>query len=386
MPALIVGAAGLAVCALAWRLGASPESRQQLFVSYLYAYMFWVGIPLGCLAILMLQHLTGGAWGLAIRRLLETGTRMLPLMAILFLPLIFGMRDLYDWTRDEHLHGLKAHWLTVDGFIWRAAAYFLIWLVLAFFLNKWSKDQDRGENPRLARRMQLISGPGLLLYGFTVTFAAVDWVMSLEYHWYSTIYGMLFIVGQALGTLALMIALLALLSRRHPLSDVVTINHFNDLGNLLLAFVLLWAYISFSQYLIIWSANIAEETPYYVQRAQATSWKYIALILIIFHFFVPFLLLLSRRTKRSVSALVTVALIIVASRFVDLFWLISPAVEYHAHAGAVEFHGFRLHWLDVLAPIAIGGIWVAYFIMQLQRRPLVPPHDPRLQEVHHHHG
>jgi hypothetical protein len=385
-PALLAGVAGLAICIVTLMRSSTPEARTQFFVSYLFAYMFWIGIPLGCFSILMLQHLTGGAWGLVMRRLLEGGTRMLPLMALFFIPLTFGMGDLYAWMHDQNLHGFKADWLTKDGFINRAIVYFAIWIVIAFFLNKWSKDQDRGDRPNSTRKLQFISGPGLLIYGMTITGAAVDWVMTLDHHWYSTIYGMLFIVGQGLGTLAMMIVLVALLSQTRPLSEVVTTNHFNDLGNLLLAFVLLWAYVSFSQYLIIWSGNIAEETPYYATRT-LTNWKYIALVLIILHFFVPFLLLVSRKTKRSIPMLVSVAVWIVLMRFVDLFWMIQPsvAIEGHGHQPGQLGH-FHVHWLDIVAPIGIGGVWIAVYIWQIQRRPLVPPHDPRLLEVQHHHG
>jgi hypothetical protein len=358
------------------------------------------------MALLMLQHLSGGGWGLVIRRLLESATRMLPLMVLLFLPILLGLftQDrLYVWTVDaerEHLHlgngadhSFRGAWLSTGFFLLRTAFYFLVWLAFSFMLNRWSVAQDlraydRAESPRNIRRIQRVSGGGLLVYGLTCTFAAVDWVMSLDPLWYSTIWGVIFMIGQALSTIALMIALLSILSQVRPLSDFVTIGHFHDLGNLLLAFTMLWAYVSFSQYLIIWSGNLAEETPYYVYRTSG-AWKFIALALIVLHFFVPFLLLLSRRTKRTVGTLTLVALGILAMRFVDLYWTVKP-MYWQGHGHAEHFRnipGALPHWLDIAAPVGIGGIWIWLFIDKLRRLPLIPPHDPRVverREVAHH--
>jgi hypothetical protein len=400
-PALIAGAAGLLLCAIGFLV-----ARPQFYLAWLYAYLFWIGLALGSMALLMLQHLSGGGWGLVIRRLLESATRMLPVMALLFVPILLGLftQDrLYVWTLEdkrEHLHlgheGFRGTWLSTGFFLARTAFYFLVWLGFAFVLNRWSVDQDvrpydRTESPRGIRRIQRVSGGGLLIYGLTTTFAAFDWVMSLDPLWYSTIWGVIFMIGQALSTIALMIALLALLSQVKPLSDFVGITHFHDLGNLLLAFTMLWAYVSFSQYLIIWSGNIAEETPFYVYRTNG-AWKYVALALIVLHFFVPFLLLLSRRTKRTVRYLTFVALGILVMRFVDLYWVVKP-MYYQGHGHETHFANLATmpalpHWLDIAAPIGIGGVWVWLFINQLRRLPLIPPHDPRVverpKEVHHH--
>ncbi len=375
--ALIAGVVGL----ILWALSMLFTPQQQVMRSYLLAYIFWFGMAIGSFAILMLQHVTGGRWGLAIRRLLESASRLLPLMAIFFIPLIFGLRPLYIWT--EH----HSWYLNIPFFLGRALLYFVIWLTFAFLLNRWSYEQDHSSDPRIARKLQLLSGPGLLLYGLTVTFAAVDWVMSLDPEWYSTIYGMIFMTGQALGSLALMTAVLALLSRYRPLSEMLDRGIFNDLGNLLLTFTMLWAYTSFSQYLIIWSGNIAEETPYYVYRTHG-GWQAVALFLIIFHFFVPFMLLLSRRTKRSVRDLSTLAIAIVVLRLVDLHWTIVPQwlQGQHKISHEAQVPRFALHWLDIVAPIGIGGIWIAAFLWQVKKRPLLPVHDPRLKEVSAHHG
>ena len=369
--ALLVGGAALGICIV----GAFPNP-DQFFRSYLVGYLFWIGIALGSLAILMLHQMVGGAWGFVICRTLESATRTLPLMGLLFVPLLFGMHHVYVWARPEavaadELLQHKSPYLNFPFFATRAAIYFTIWIGIAYFMNKWSAELDRAAEPSLVRRLQRLSGPGLLLYGLTVSFAFVDWVMSLEPHWFSTVYGVMFMIGQALGALAFAIVVTALLVKRKPLSDVVAPSHFHDLGNLLLAFVMLWAYIAFSQYLIIWSGNLPEEIPWYLQRSSG-GWQWVALLLFLFHFCLPFLVLLSRGAKRRVRILMTVAATLTVMRLVELFWLVAPA-----------FHpaGFRLHWMDLGAPIGIGGIWIALFVWQLGKRALLPVYDPRLKEA-----
>ncbi len=367
----VVGGVALAVYVLGGYF-----NRGQFFQSYLVAFLFWNGIALGCVAILMLQHLTGGAWGLVIRRILESGAGTLPLMAVLTLPRLLGLRDLYSWTRPEVVAGdpilkHKELYLNVPFFLARMAFYFAAWLALAYFLNKWSTEQDRTADPSIAGRLQSLSGGGLVLYGLTITFASIDWVMSLEPHWFSTIYGMLFMVGQALATMAFVIAVLMLLANRKPLSDVVTASHFHDLGTLMFAFVMLWAYIAFSQFLIIWSGNLREEIPWYLRRF-AGGWAWLAVLVLLFHFALPFLLLLSRDIKSNRRVLAGIAIGLLVMRLVDLFWLVIPG------------SGQQINWMDFVAPVAIGGIWVAWFIWNLKRRPLLPLHDPRLSEAAHH--
>jgi len=368
---LIVGGVALAVCALG-----GYSNRAQFFQSYLVAYLFWIGIALGCVAILMLQHLTGGAWGLVIRRILEAGTTTLPLMAVLALPWLLGLHDLYSWTRPDVVAGdpilrHKQLYLNVPFFLARMAFYFTAWLALSYFLNKWSTEQDRTADPSIVGRFQGLSGGGLVLYGFTVTFASIDWVMSLEPHWFSTIYGMLFIVGQALATMAFVIAVLMLLANREPLSGIVTASHFHDLGTLMFAFVMLWAYISFSQFLIIWAGNTREEIPWYLRRF-AGGWLWLALLILLFHFALPFLLLLSRTIKSNRRVLAAVAIALLVMRQVDLYWLVIPGLHQ------------QINWMDFAAPVGVGGLWGAAFIWNLKRRPLLPLHDPRLSEATHH--
>ena len=369
--ALVVGVVFLLPCIAGWFF-----SPGQFFHSYLLAYIFWVAIALGCLAILMLQHVTGGAWGLVIRRLLESATRTIPLMALLFLPLALGMRVLYVWARPEEVSREailqhKSFYLTVPFFWLRAAFYFLVWYTLARFLNKWSLEQDRAAQPRIARRLQALSAPGLVLFGLTATFASVDWVMSLEPEWFSTIFGLLFIAGQGLSAMAFVIAAVVILAKQKPLSQVISPGHLHDLGKLLLAFVMIWAYFAFSQYLIIWSGNLPEEISWYARRLGA-GWQWVGLALVVFHFALPFLLLLSRDFKRRASLLGRLAAAVIVMRLVDLFWLIAP--------------GFRpesigVHWMDLAAPVGLGGIWLAFFAGQLKQRPLLPIGDPNLEQA-----
>lgn len=364
--ALWIGFAALGVC-----VAGAFRSPAQFFHSYLFAFLFWTGMALGCLAIAMLQHLTGGAWGMIIRRLVESGSRTLPLMALLFIPVYFGLPWIYPWARSMDLPRQQLEYLNVHFFLARALLYFLIWLTMAYSLSKWSSEQDRHGDRGFPRKMRVLSGPGLVLYGFTATFAAVDWIMSLEPRWYSTIFGLLNIGGQLLSAMAFVIAVLFLLTRSHPLGRVLQPRHMHDLGKLLLAFVMIWAYLAFSQLLIIWSGNLPEEIPWYVHRLEG-GWGWVGVSLILFHFALPFFLLLSRDLKRTAPALALLAVGVIVMRAVDLFWLIAP-----------EFSPgrFHIHWMDIAAPVGVGGIWMAVFARQLKTRPLLPVGDPLLAEA-----
>ncbi|MGA2594509.1 MAG: hypothetical protein ABSH32_31810, partial [Bryobacteraceae bacterium] len=341
----------------------------------LWCYMFYIGVTLGCTALLMLQYLTGGAWGMVIRRPCEAAARTLPLLLILFLPIAIGIPRLYRWSHADivaHdpvlLH--KAVYLNVPFFLIRAAIYFAGWLIIAYFLYKWSGEQDRGDT-RAAGRLAAISGPGLAFYGFSVTFMAIDWILSLDPDWFSTIFGLLFIAGEALSALAFLICLLVILNNRPPLAGVLTHRHLHDIGKLLLAFVMVWAYFSFSQFLIIWAGNLPDEIPWYVERLRG-GWGYIGLSLVFLHFALPFALLLSRDIKRNFKLLRAVAVLVIVMRFVDLYWLVAP-----------DFRkgNFGVSWMDFLAPVGLGGIWLATFLWQLERRPLMPVGDPELEEA-----
>jgi hypothetical protein len=348
----------------------------QFFRSYLAAYLLVLAITLGCLALAMVHQVSGGAWGVVIRRVLGAATRTLPVLTLMFVPVVAGMSYLYPWANasvvahDEALQW-KRPYLNVPFFLMRAAIYFAAWNAIAFFLNKWSLDQDRTGDPRYARQMQVMSAGGLVVYGLTITFASFDWLMSLEPHWFSTIYGVLVMGGQGLAGMAFAIVVLERLSRRPPLREIVTQSHFHDLGNLLLAFVMLWAYFSFSQYLIIWSGNLPEEAEWYLHRLGA-GWKFVGLALVVFHFAVPFVLLLSRAVKRQGRTLAMVAGFVLLMRYVDLFWLTAPAF----HPDSV-----RIHWLDVVLPLSLGAIWAGCFVLQLRTRALLPLHDPEFAEA-----
>jgi hypothetical protein len=375
--ALIAGVVGLLLCLLGVYL-----DPVQFFRSYLVAYLFWLSIPLGCLAILMIHHLVGGTWGAVIRRMLEAATRTLPLLLVLFVPLWFGLEDLYTWAdpevvaKDPMLQH-KSAYLNTPFFLLRVAGYFAIWLVLSYVLNRGSRRQEEASDwtadETARRRLRLLSGPGLALYGLTVTFAAVDWMMSLEPMWYSTVYGLRIAAGQLLAGLAMAIVITSWLAEREPLLEVLTPDHFQDLANFLLTFVMTWIYVAFSQYLIIWSGNLPEEIPWYLRRGSG-SWGWVALCLLLFHFIVPFVLLLARPLKRRASLLAALAAGLLFVHLVELFWLVMPAF-YPA--------GLYVHWLDIIAPVAVGGMWMALFFWQLKRRSLLPL-APNLQGTHEH--
>jgi len=373
--ALVVGLLGLAVCAAGIFLIPAPTFR-----GYLVAYQFWLGIALGSLALLMIYHLTGGGWGLLLRRLLESSTRTLPLLALLFLPLLLGLDELYVWTGnaagEAHPPEGKFEWyLTVPGYIVRAAIYFAVWLGLAWLLNRWSRQQDRTDDPRLAARMATLSGPGLVAFVLTLTLAAVDWVMSLEPHWFSTIFAVVFGVTQLLAALALAIVALYALSSSPPLAQLVSPRYSRDLGNLLLALVMIWIYVVYSQFFLIWIGNLPEEIVWYLPRLSG-GWEGLILVVVGLQFALPFLLLLFRGVKQRLGSLAGVGAIILATCLIHLFWQIVPA-----------FPPARLvdHWPDavgtLVAFLGIGGIWVAVFLHQLGNAPLVAPRDPMLEEV-----
>jgi hypothetical protein len=348
----------------------------QFYQSYLFGYVFWIGITLGCLGILMLHHLVSGSWGFVIQRITEAGTKTSTLMAVLFLPLLVGLTHIYHWSRPGGVMGgeimrFKSAYLSVPGFVFRAAIYFALWIGMSTLLSRWSKRQDQTADPQLTRSARLLSAPGLIAYVLTATFASIDWVMSLDPRWYSSIYGMVFVVGQALSSLALAIIAISLLARYSPFDGILTQRHFHHLGNMLLAFTMLWAYMAFSQLIIIWSGNLPNENFWYVNRL-GPGWKFVAAFLIVGHFFVPFLVLLSRRAKQSARSLALIASLLLVMRVVDDYWLIVPSF----HPGAVH-----VHWLDISVPVAIGGFWLAIFLRYLKQNSLIPLHDPRFTAV-----
>jgi hypothetical protein len=374
--ALIAGVVGLVICVIG--IFKAPD---RFFPSYLLAFMFVLGLSLGSLGLLMLQHLTGGNWGIIIRRPLESATRVLALVAVLFVPIFFGMKYLYAAWLNAPLSGegslsdFQRTYLTPNGFRIRAVLYFGIWLILVFLFNRWSREQDVNREDRgLRRRLKMLAGPGIILYVFVMTFAAIDWVMSLSPHWASTIYGFLFVAGQLISSMSLMIAMVVLLARSGPLSGVLQPRHIHDLGKLLLAFLMLWAYFDFSQLIIIWSGNQPEEISFYRTRLYS-EWGVVAIVVVIFHFFVPFFLLLSRDLKRNTNLLPKVAVWLIFMRLVDLFWMTRPEFTPNAWPNL---------W-DLAAVLALGGLWFFVFAGQLKQLPLLPLGDPKLAEAIEHH-
>jgi hypothetical protein len=370
--ALVAGVIGAVLCIFGFVK--SPES---LLHSYLPAFMFILGLSLGSLGLLMLQHLTGGMWGIVIRRPLESATRALPLVFVLFAPIFFGIRHLYGaWlnapaTGEGRLSNFQQHYLTAEWFHIRALLYFAVWLLLMWIFNAWSRKQDEDrDNRTLRRRLKMWAGPGIILYVFAMSFAAIDWVMSLSPHWASTIYGFLYVAGQLISSMSLMICVVVLLARAPVFAGLLKPRYLHDLGKLLLAFVMLWAYFSFSQLLIIWSGNAPEEISFYQSRLYG-EWGYVSVILLVFHFFVPFFLLLSRDLKRNPSLLPRVALWMIFMRFVDIFWLTRP-----------EFTPSAVPSLwDLATALGLIGLWFFVFAWQLQKMPLLPLGDPKLGEV-----
>ncbi len=370
--ALVAGVIGLVICILG--LIKSPD---RFFQSYLLAFIFVLGLTLGSLGLLMLQHLTGGNWGIMIRRPLESATRNLPVVAVLFVPIFFGMKYLYAaWLNappsgEGALSEMQRSYLTPNGFRVRAILYFALWGILVFLFNRWSREQDANpEDTAVRRRFKTLAGPGIILYVFVMSFAAIDWAMSLSPHWASTIYGFIFIAGQLISSMSLMIAVVVLLARTGPLSGVLQPRHIHDLGKLLLAFVMLWAYFQFSQLLIIWSGNQPEEITFYYSRLHS-QWGVVAVIVVIFHFFVPFFLLLSRDLKRNPRLLPGVAIWLIFMRLVDLYWYTRPQFTPSA---------LPTIW-DLGAALALGGLWFFFFAGQLKQLPVLPVGDPKLAEA-----
>ena len=380
--ALIVAGIGLVGCAIGFYMNA-----EQFYRSWLIAYLLFLGITLGSMALVMIQHLSGGAWGV-FRRILEASSRTLLLLIVLFIPVLVGMTSLYPWTDSMLVQGdpilkQKAPYLNTWFFIARAVLYFAGWWGLSYLLNKWSQRQDAGD-VAINTSIQRLSGAGLVFYALTVTFAGIDWIMSLNPHWYSTLFGFLMMGGQGLAALAFTIIVAAFLFRREPMSRLLKPQHFSDLGKLMFAFVMLYAYFNFSQYMLTFAANLTEEIPYMTARIR-NGWQYLALFLTIFHFAVPWFLLLSRNLKRNADRLVVIALWMIFMRFADIYMLVSPEFaadgrNLHAVAGEHASH-FFIYWTDLAAPLAIGGLWVWMFFTQLKQRPLFAAGDPYLREA-----
>ncbi len=371
--ALGIGAVGLII----WLVGASMDTERALR-GWLLGFIFWGGISVGSLGILILQYLTGGAWGVVIRRTVEAGSRTLWFVAFLFAPLMLGIQYLYHWatTVGDKIVDHRAPYLNPTSWGLRAILYFAIWFVMVYFLNKWSAQQDATTNPedsaKFLGKATRFCGPTMVVFALVVTFASIDWTMSLDKHWYSTIWGFLYIASWALSAFAFVIALSANLADKAPMNRIFGKKHFHDIGKLMLALVMVWAYFNLSQFLIIYSGNLPEETPWYLARMKG-MWGVIGIFLILFHFAFPFILLLSRDIKRNAKWLSMLAILILFMRIVDLFYQIAPT----ALEGEAAYSGaFHLSAWDFVGPIAIGGLWLWWFFGELKKRPMIPPQDP----------
>ncbi|MCC7308278.1 MAG: hypothetical protein IT173_11985 [Acidobacteria bacterium] len=384
-----LGVGGIAL--IIWAIGTYLSPEQGLR-SWLLGFVLWGGIGIGCLGVLLLGYLTGGGWAVVTRRAAEAGTRTLPVIFIMFLPLAFGVKRLYEWTHipaTEHIMQHRGWFMTAESWVLRSAIYFVLFAVIVYLMNKWGKEQDKTSNYEEAEkylgRATAFSGPALVVYSLLVTFASVDWVMTLDPHYFSTIWGLLFVAGWALSAFCFLVAVLAYLSDKAPMDRVLGRRHFHDLGKLILALVMIWAYFNFSQFLIVWSGNIPEETVWF-QARMYHGWGYVAWALILFHFAAPFLILLLQDLKRRAKTLAKVAVFILAMRWLDMLWLISPTPRIATHGATLGFMD-SFSWMDIVAPIAVGGIWLWYFVTQLMKRPLVPVMDPFLEKaVEHGHG
>jgi hypothetical protein len=370
--AFAIGIAGLV--ALAAGYAVSPKA---FFQSYLMGYMYWVYLSLGCMVLVMLQYMTGGRWGVATRRIGEAGIRTLPLMAVLFLPVAFaGIGALYEWSHPEavsasHVLAHKAPYLNAGAFRLRALAYFILWISFGYALLRLAARQERAPKPETYPGFRVFSAAGGILYFLTMTFAAVDWGMSLDPHWFSPMYGVIHIIGQALAAMALFIAVAALLSRSAPFRSLYGAEILHDLGKLLLAFTLLWAYVCFSQYLIVYSGNLKEEIPYYIRRLHG-GWQVLAVALMLFHFALPFAVLLSRGSKRNARVMLVVAVWMLVLRYADLFWQLAPSMRGDT---------LSVKWTDFAALAGIGGVWLGVFLRALGSRAVVPVNDPHFKEA-----
>jgi hypothetical protein len=360
----------------------------EFYRGYLLGFMCWLGVALGSMAILMIRHLTGGGWGMVIRRILGAAMRTLPVLAVLFIPIVIAVLQhrIYPWAiwavspdavQEPHIHEHLAKnkfilesYLNSSGFIIRAIIYFAIWNVLSFLLSHWSRQTDRPGAPDNTQKFKAVAGPGLILYGFTISFATIDWVMSLDPSWISTIFGLIILIGEVLSAMCFAAVVERILVNYKPMSEMLRPDFVQDHGKWMLTFVMVWAYFSFSQWLIIWAGNLPGEITFYLKRL-SFGWGWVGLFLALFHFAVPFAILLSRPFKRNIRKLVWLAIWLILMRWVDLFWIIEPNFS----------KSFNVTIADLVVPVAIGGIWLWFFFRNLASMPLLPAYDPSAGEV-----
>jgi hypothetical protein len=362
---LVIGVAALLPCLIG-----AFSAPDQFFRSYLSAYLFILGIGLGCLVLLMIFHVTGGAWGFVIRRFLEAGVRTLPLLALLIIPVGIGLTYLFRWARPEEVAAdanlqWKQPYLNVPFWWVRAILYFELWTGLGYLLTDWARRQEETGDSRFAFWLEKLSAPGLVIYGVCIHFACVDWIMSLQTTFRSSIFGPLTASGQLLSALAFILILLPMLVDRPPLREVLSPDVLGDLGNLLLTLLIIWAYMCFFQFMLVWIAGLPYEISWYMDRERG-GWQWVAAALLLFHFAIPFFALLIRSLKRNPVTLARVAGLVLFMHLVFVDFQVLPVFRSTSLAQ---------HWMDFLMPIGMGGIWLAFFLWQLKQRPLVATHD-----------
>ncbi len=382
----LLGVGAVAVIASAVTAFFGEDARKQFYFSYLVAYTFALGIVLGAMFFVLVQHLARAGWSVVVRRVAENIMGAMPLMVPLFLPIVLGYHDLYHhWVDavvdplapgyDKILAGKRA-WLNEPSFFARIVVYFLIWTLIATWFRKKSLEQDRTGDPALTLKMARAAAPVMLLYALTVTFAAIDWLKSLDPHWFSTMWGVYIFAGYVVSFFGVTALLCMWLQKKNWLKDAVTVEHYHDIGKLLFAFMVFWAYTGFSQYMLIWYANLPEETIYYAHRAEG-SWYEIGQLMIVGHFLVPFVFLMSRHMKRNRRTLAIGALILLAIHFIDLHWIVMPTLHHH---------GVHLSWVDFATLIGLVGLLLGVVLRNIESTPLVPERDPRLVESLHFHN
>jgi hypothetical protein len=366
----VIALLGIVGCAI---LG--PGNPKQFFFSWLVAFLFFLSLALGALFFVLIQYAAQGGWGIVVRRIGETIFATLPVMALLFVPLLFGLRDLYLWAvpgaaDHDALLRWKAPFLNVPFFLVRAAVYFACWCLLAIAYYRGSRGQDTTGDPRVTARLRRFAGPAIIVLALTQSFASVDWIMSLAPHWYSTIIGVYFFAGSFVGYIALLSVVAVAMRRAGLLDTVINAEHLHDVGKLLFAFTSFWAYIGFSQFFLIWYANLPEETIWYKARLEG-SWKTVSILLMVGHFAVPFLYLMGRAVKRRGSTLAIGGAWLLAMHFLDIYWQVMPTLHHE---------GVHVSPLDAAAFAAVGGCFVAAAGWLMRRQALVPLRDPRLVE------
>ena len=361
---------GAVACAI---LGAG--NPKQFFFSWLVSFMFFLSLALGGLFFVLIQYAVQGGWGIVLRRIGETIFATIPVMAALFLPVVLGLHDLFEWAHDgaadhDALLRWKEPYLNVSFFLIRALLYFVIWSFMAILYYRGSSGQDVTGDPAVSARLRRLAGPAIIVLALTQTFASIDWIMSLTPHWYSTIFGVYFFSGSFVGFIALLSVVVVAMRRAGLLETVITAEHLHDIGKLLFAFTAFWAYIGFSQFFLMWYANLPEETVWYKARIEG-SWMQVSLLLIAGHFVVPFFYLMGRAVKRKGTTLAVGGAWLLIMHFVDLYWQIMPTLHPE---------GLRPSALDVAAFVAIGGCFVGAASWLMRRQALVPLRDPRLAE------